>query len=150
MLREISGLTLETDGRYATDGELQFLDSYCDSLDLRISAYQKIANSHKQIIDRVKVVRQEKQGHEEDLPAICRKDLMFLIRYSAAALLFDDLERLRTGMLLWHQTISRSFHYEEHSNEMYDILLQVIPEFVSQEELELVLPVFELDRIVLV
>ena len=150
MLREISELTLETDGRYAIDAELDFLDNYCDSLELRMSAYQKIADSQKQIIDRIKVVRQEKKGNQEDLPAICRKDLMFLIRYSASALLFDDLERLRTGMLLWHQTISRSFHYEDDSTEIYDFLVQVIPEFVSEEELELVLPVFELNRIVLV
>ena len=150
MLREISELTLETDGRYATDVELAFLDDYCDSLDLRISAYHKIANAKDEILDRIKAIRLQNKAEEDALPAPCRQDLSILILHSASALLFDDLERLRTGMLLWHQTISRSFHYEEDSNEIYEILVQVIPEFVSDEELQFVLPAFELDRIVLV
>lgn len=49
MLRQFSNLTVEADGRYATDNELEFLENYFDSYEVRLSAYVKIRDSATEI-----------------------------------------------------------------------------------------------------
>ena len=53
-------------------------------------------------------------------------------------------------MLIWFQTIARAWNFEDDNNDTYDALLEAIPQFFSEEELKYVLPVFELNRAVLV
>jgi hypothetical protein len=150
MLRQLADLTLEADARYAEDYELEFLEDYLDSLEIRIGAYTKITTLVDEIVEQVRLVKQQRHDDFEDFYPTCKRDLVSLIRYSAAALLFDDLERLRTNMLIWFQSIARSFNFEEDNNDTYSILLEVVPQFFSSEELEFVIPVFELNRTVLV
>ncbi len=150
MLRQFSDLTLEADGRYAEDRELQFLESYFDSYETRLSAYLKIRDSAKEIVEKVREGKQKRNPEFQDYYATCKRDLIDLLRYSAAALLFDDLERLRTNMLLWFQTIARAYNFEDDNNDTYDVLLRVIPDFLTPEEAKLALPIFELNKVVLV
>lgn len=150
MLRQFANLTVDADGRYATDRELQFLDSYFDTYELRLSAYLKIRDSAKEIIEKVRLGKQKRNPEFQDFYATCKRDLIDLLRYNAAALLFDDLERLRTNMLLWFQTIARAYTFEDDNIDTYDVLLKVIPEFLTPEETRVALPVFELNRAVLV
>jgi len=42
MLKQLSRLSNETEGRYASTVELQFIKDYVNSVDTRISAYEKI------------------------------------------------------------------------------------------------------------
>ena len=53
MLNQLSRLSVEADGRYATSEELQFLKDYIQSLDLRLSAYEKISAAQTEIVDLV-------------------------------------------------------------------------------------------------
>lgn len=94
--------------------------------------------------------KQERNPEFKDYYATCKRDLIDLLRYSAAALLFDDLERLRTNMLVWFQTIARAYTFEEDNIDTYDVLLQVISDFLTPEEAKVAIPVFELNRVVLV
>jgi len=150
MLKQFADLTLEADGRYAQDYELQFLEDYLDSQDTRMSAYIKLRDSADDIIEAVRLGKQKRNPEFQDYYATCKRDLIDLVRYSAAALLFDDMERLRTNMLLWFQTIARSYNFEEDNNDTYEVLLKVIPQFLSPEEAKLALPIFELNCAVLV
>ena len=50
MLNQLSRLSVEADGRYATTEELQFLKDYIQSLDLRLSAYEKISAAQTEIV----------------------------------------------------------------------------------------------------
>ena len=150
MLRQLADLTLEADARYAEDYELQFLEEYCDSLEVRISAYTKIRTLADEIIEQVKIVKQERHDDFEDYYSTCKRDLTRLLLYSASAILFDDLDRMRENALLWFQTIARAFNYEDDNVDTYGILLEVMKQFLSKEELEYALPVFELNCTVLV
>jgi hypothetical protein len=150
MLKQFADLTLEADGRYAEDYELKFLEDYLDSQDIRMSAYVKIRDSAKEIVEAVRVAKNKRNPDFQDYYATCKRDLIDLIRYCAAALLFDDMERLRTNMLLWFQTISRAYNFENDNIDTYEVLLQVIPQFLTPEEAKLALPIFELNCVVLV
>ncbi|AFZ54087.1 hypothetical protein VKI21_00090 [Cyanobacterium aponinum UTEX 3222] len=150
MLRQFSDLTLEVDGRYAQDYELQFLEDYLDSHQLRMSAYIKIRDNAQAICDRVKEEKQKLHPNWKDYYVTCLRDMVDLLRYSATALLFDDMERLRTNMLLWFQTISRAYNFTDDNIETYDLLLKVVPEFLTPEEAKYAIPAFELNCAVLV
>ncbi|NCO75434.1 MAG: hypothetical protein GW856_09375 [Cyanobacteria bacterium] len=150
MLKQFADLTLEADGRYAEDFELKFLEDYLESQQIRMSAYIKIRDNADAIVEAVKVGKNKRNPEFKDYYATCKRDLIDLIRYCAAALLFDDLERLRTNMLLWFQTISKSWNFEDDNHDTYDVLLQVIPQFLTPEEAKYALPIFELNCAVLV
>ncbi len=150
MLRQFANLTVDADGRYANDRELEFLASYLDSYETRLSAYIKIRDSAAEIVEQVRLGKQKRNSEFEDFYSTCKRDLIDLLRYSAAALLFDDLERLRTNMLLWFQTIARAYTFEEDNNDTYDVLSKVIAQFLTPEEAKFAVPVFELNKVVLV
>lgn len=150
MLKQFADLTIEADGRYAEDYELKFLEDYLESQDIRMSAYIKIRDNADAIVEAVRVGKNKRNPEFKDYYSTCKRDFIDLIRYSAAALLFDDLERLRTNMLLWFQTIAKSWTFEDDNNDTYDVLLQVIPQFLTPEEAKLALPIFELNCAVLV
>jgi hypothetical protein len=149
MLKELANLTLEADARYATSSELDFLKTYLNSVETRLSAYQKIRDSADEIIEQVRVGKNKRNPDFKDFYATCKRDTIDLLRYSAAALLFDDNDRLRTNMLLWFQTISRSFNFVDDNNDTYGILLEVVQTFLTPEEAELAIPVFQLNQAVL-
>jgi Phycobilisome protein len=149
MLKQFADLTIEADGRYAEDYELKFLEDYLESQDLRMSAYVKIKDNAEAILEAVRVAKNKRNSEFKDYYGTCKRDLNDLIRYCAAALLFDDMERLRTNMLLWFQTIAKSWTFEDDNNDTYDVLLQVIPQFLTPEEAKFALPVFELNCAVL-
>jgi len=150
MLKQFADLTVEADGRYAEDFELKFLEDYLETKDLRMSAYIKIRDSAKDIVEAVRVGKQKRNPEFDDYYATCKRDLVDLLRYSAAALLFDDMERLRTNMLLWFQTISMAYKFEDDNVDTYDLLLKAIPDFLTPEEAKLAIPIFELNCAVLV
>ncbi|MBE9222235.1 hypothetical protein IQ215_05945 [Cyanobacterium stanieri LEGE 03274] len=150
MLKQFADLTLEADGRYAEDYELKFLDNYFATKDLRMSAYVKIRDAADEIIEAVRVGKQQRNPEFTDFYVTCKRDLIDLLRYSAAALLFDDMERLRTNMLLWFQTISKAYKFEDDNVDTYDVLLKAIRQFLTPEEAKLAIPIFELNCAVLV
>jgi len=115
-----------------------------------MSAYMKIRDGADEIMEAVKVGKQKRNPEFKDYYVTCKRDMVDLLRYSAAALLFDDMERLRTNMLLWFQTISKAYKFEDDNIDTYDLLLKVISEFLTPEEAKLAIPVFELNCAVLV
>jgi hypothetical protein len=148
MLKQLADLTLEADARYATADQLQFLKNYLDSVDDRVEAYKKMRDAADSIIEQVKLEKQ-KINPDFEWYNICKRDIVDLLRYSAAAMLFDDLERLRNGMLVWYKTIVRAYNYEQDSDESYRILQDVIKIYLSPEEVDFVMGALQLNHAVL-
>ncbi len=154
MFKQLTRLSIDADGRYATDSELQFLQDYLDTVETRISAYESIREHEEQIIYRWEAA---KHGLKEDLfhmgdrdvSEICRRDMTNVFRCSATAILFNDLDRLREGLLIWYQTIVRAFNYTKYAKLNYVIIQDVIKEFLKPEEVDLLLPALKLDHTIL-
>lgn len=149
MLKELAKLTVETDGRYANASELQFLKNYLDSVENRVVAYEKVRTSAVDIIKKVEEEKHKIHPDFENFYIICKRDVVDLLRYSAAAMLFEDLERLRNGMLVWYKTIVRAYNYEQDSDETYRILQDVIKLYLSEEEVNYIMPALQLNQAVL-
>ena len=151
MLSQLNQLYTQTDGRYATDSELLFLERYLKTIQLRFSAYQKIQAAEAQIIQQVHAQLRAmdpgllRQG-PTDLTAKWKQDTLRSLRYAALALLIDDPETLRERMLLWFQSIMRAFGAEQSCNATYTIMQDVVKQFLSPAEAELFCPILELTR----
>ncbi|MBR8827942.1 MAG: allophycocyanin [Gomphosphaeria aponina SAG 52.96 = DSM 107014] len=152
MLKELGRLTVETDGRYATASELQFIKDYLESAEKRVSAYEKIRNSEETIIHRVETEKRKvfpeffKMG--EDYVAICNKNMRALMRFATAAMLVNDLDHLRE-VLLWYNTIVRSFKYEKDSEITFPVFQEVMKMYLTAEEAAMIIPAFQVNYTIL-
>jgi hypothetical protein len=154
MFKQLTRLSIDADGRYATDDELKFLDDYLDTIETRVSTYETIREHEEQIIYRWEAAKRGiKQDvfhmGDRDVTEICRRDMTNVFRCSATAILFNDLDRLREGLLIWYQTIVRAFKYDKYTNITYAVIQETIKEFLKPEEVELMLPALKLNHTIL-
>ena len=151
MLSQLNTLCTETDGRYATDAELMFLQRYLQTVPLRFSAYQKIQAHEAEIIQQVQEQLQAispslLQQSQTDLTAKWKLDTIRSLRYAALALLIDDPKTLRESMLLWFQSIIRAFGAQQSCNLTYTLMQDVVTQYLTPAEVELFCPILELTR----
>lgn len=154
MFKQLTRLSIDADGRYATDDELKFLDDYLATVETRVSTYETIRENEEQIIYRWEAAKRGiKQDvfhmGDRDVSEICRRDMTNIFRCSATAILFNDLDRLREGLLIWYQTIVRAFKYDKYTNITYAVIQDTIKEFLKPEEVELMLPALKLNHTIL-
>jgi hypothetical protein len=154
MLKQLAHLSVEADGRYATAKELQFLKDYMDSVDQRMSAYEKIRDAEAEIIQQIEAEKQAVDPKlfwmgNRDITDICRRDMTNILRLSAAAVLLNDLDRLRDAVLLWYRTIVRSYNYPQYADVTYPIVREVVQQHLSTEESRVMLPALQLDHSIL-
>ena len=151
MLRQLSQLSIDTDGRYASATELQFLKDYLKSADQRITAYEKIRDAADQIIDQVEAAACEIEPNvfhqgPRDLTAMFRRDRKHNLRFSSASMLFNDLERLRDSLLIWKRTIISAVKQEHASQIVCQVLSGIVKQHLTPEEAALMMPSLQLDK----
>jgi hypothetical protein len=154
MLKKFGRLGLETDARFASDSELQFIQDYLEQADQKITAYEKVRNQEQAIIDSwQELKRQCPQDlftqNGRDISEICHRDATNILRFSAAAMLLDDLDRLRDGFLIWYQTIAKSYQYKSYAQINYRLVQTVIRQFLTPEEAMMIIPIFQLEQTIL-
>ena len=154
MLKQLARLSLEADGCYATERELQFLKNYLQSIDQRISAYEKIRDAEEEIIAQTKAKMNSQNPNlfirgSRDLSSIWQRDVINILRCSLAAMLIDDLDWLRDSLLLWHRTIVNAHKTQHISQVTYEVIPGIIRQYLTAEEAELIMPVLQLDQSIL-
>jgi hypothetical protein len=154
MLNQLARLSRETDGRYATAMDLQFIKDYVASVDHRISAYEKIRDAEYQIMYEVTAQVRLSQPNifmkgDQDLTTMAQRDCGHVLKCGVAAMLIDDLDRLRDGLLLWHQTIIHAVQTDKISQAMWRVLPDVVQRYLSPEEAAIILPVLRLNQALL-
>jgi hypothetical protein len=155
MLTQLNRLCLEIDGRYARSDELDFVKSYLQSTDLRLNVYQKLCTHAPEIIakteEKMKVM--DKRiffNSEHDFTEVWEKDIEMLLRYAAAAVLFNDPDHLREGLLLWHNTIAKSYKFDHTCDVTFNTMPEIVKEYLTEEEVKLFLPIVQMNKIFLV
>ncbi len=155
MLTKLNQLTLETEGRYATDNELSFLDEYIDSLSVRIDTYQKIKDLETEIINQIQndlheINLDDVANHDLIDKSCCGRDAKIVLRHSACAVLIDDCERLRESLLLWHRTIIFAFRIDDFARIMFlELMPSVLADLLTEKEYDLMKPSLQLSESVL-
>ncbi|MEM7771807.1 MAG: phycobilisome protein [Cyanobacteria bacterium P01_A01_bin.37] len=154
MLKAFHNLSVQAEGRYATDAELQFAVDYTNSYTLRLALYQKLQRLEKPFIEQV---YQQLNASEpslfrtgkKNLAAKWKRDTMRVLKYSALALLLDDTEIHQERFLFWFQTIMRSFGAQRSCDATYTALQQVAMQKLSDVEAAMFCPILELNRVAL-
>jgi hypothetical protein len=157
MLKQLTNLTIEADGRYATDAELKFLHNYLDSVEQRVEIYEKIRDRQDSLIAQVRSEKtmlaaegrdnfSNQNDHQKEL---CLRDLGSVIRCSAAAILLDEPDRIKEALLLWYYTIVRAFNYLEQAHITYQNLDKAIQQQLTPEQAKLAAPILRLNHTIL-
>jgi hypothetical protein len=151
MLSQFQNLSITTDGRFASDEELQFAESYARTFAIRADAYRKIKETERVLVEQVQSKLQArypdvftKSG--EDLSAKWKQDTIRVLRYSAITVLLDDPKLLRDQFLYWFQTIMQAFGTEQICNATYALMQDVARQVLPSEVANLLCPVLELNR----
>jgi Phycobilisome protein len=151
MLSQMQRLSLEAEGRYATDEELKFIPEYLKTYELRLQTYQKLQEIEATVIQQVYEKVQAKdpatfRNGNVDLSAKCKRDALMTWRYSAMTLLIDDQETLRERYLLWYQTMTRSCSGNGKSSAVYSMMQEVVKQYLTPPQSALINPILELSR----
>lgn len=151
MLTNLTRLSVESDGRYATTEELLFLNDYFNSLENRLTCYEKLSQNHSEILDQIIEKSQSInnkcfQTPRGDMKERCKRDLTFLLRATTAALLFNDTENLQEDILIWHSTIIKSFQLTETIKIIFDLMNEVLQDYLTPEEMIIVKPFIYLNK----
>ena len=151
MLKQLTELCANTDGRYASDSELVFFQDYLKTARLRFSLYQKIQNLEPKLIQQVLANLKEKDPNllksgGTDVTAKWQRDTVRVLRYAATALLIDDPEIFKETMLLWFQTVMKSFKAEQSCEATYESLQSVVQSALTPDEAALFCPLLEMSR----
>jgi len=154
MFIKLEKLSIEADGRYATDDELEFVSSYTKSFPARLQAYKKIHSLEQKIVEEVytKLRSQEPkllQVGTEDVGVKWKRDTFRVLRFAALTLLVDDLDYLKEQFLLWYQTIMQAFSAERSCNATYNLMQETIKKSLEPSEVVLLSPSLELTRTIL-
>ena len=151
MLSKLQQLGTNADARYASDDELQFVDTYITSFESRIDAYQRIKSVEKEIVETVLARLQSSHPtllfpKGEDMKNKWKQDTFRVLRYSAMTVLLDDPELLQQQFLYWFQTIMQAFGAQEACNVTYLVMQEVSREILPQDVANLLCPILEMNR----
>ncbi len=154
MLTQLQRLSIEVDGRYATDAELQFMDPLQASWELRLSAYRKLQAAEPTIIQEVEAKLKAMDPQllmrgVEDFSTKWKADTVRTLRIVAMAMLIDDEDRLKDRFLYWFQTLMRAFKTQRSCDTTYQLLQDAIKRHLTPAEAKLILPFLELTRTML-
>jgi len=154
MLSKLEKMSVEIERGYATDEDLHFLKDYMDSFSLRLSAYNKIRELEKEIVEQVEAKLNKIDPNllntgDKDVSGKWRRDTFRALRHSAITVLIDDPDRLKDQFLTWYQTIMQAFGAEKSCNATYSVMQDVVERVLPPSEAKLLRSVLELNRSIL-
>jgi len=154
MLSQLQKLSCETDGRYATDEELEFVSEFGRSFYLRVQTYQQLQAMETVIVQQVLTKMQFLDPallhhHNADVTAKWQRDTIRVLRYSAIAMLLNDPDSLRDRLLFWFRTIMKAFGAERCCNVTYAVMQDVVKQHLTASQASLFCPILEMNRQIL-
>ncbi len=154
MLKQLELLSITAEGRYATAQELKFVRDYVATVELRLSAYEKIRDNEDEIMARLEAKLRKIQADifqvgTRDVSFKCRRDIRIVLRNTNAALLINDLDCLREHILVWQRTLMKAFKLKHITEKVHTTMPKIIEQFLTVEEFALVEPVLQLNQAVL-
>jgi hypothetical protein len=154
MLTQLSRLALESDGRYASAEELQFLKNYVQTAPQRALAYKTIRDQEAFLLDELYTQAKTTDGGSlfkgtQDVSNFFKRDQKHVLRVASASMLFNDLDFLREGLLLWHRTVIKAFGVERPAQVACQVWPNVMGKYLSTDEVSFMSPVVGLIRAIL-
>lgn len=150
MLSQLMSLSQSTDGRYASDEELEFLSDYYQSFNLRLQTYQKLQSIEstivQEVLEKIRYIDPALlRSGREDMTTKWKRDTIRVLRYSAIAMLLNDQKTLRERLLFWMQTIMRAFGAQKSCKVTYQVMQEVVKQHLTATQAGLFCPILEVN-----
>ncbi|MBD2154639.1 phycobilisome protein [Leptolyngbya sp. FACHB-16] len=153
MLSQLQKLSIETEGRYATDDELAIITEYMQAFHARVEVYEALVKAEGKIIQEVFETIEAKHPEvfrgSKNLKDKWKTDTIRVLRYTAVAMLMNDPKTVRERFLAWFQTVMRAFSAQASCDITYRVMESVMARHLTAEGMALVQPFLELNRQVL-
>lgn len=150
-MSQLERLSLEADGRYASDAELQFLTDYVQSFHLRSQTYLKFQELESMLVQQAYIKMRSinpalfNYGNTE-IGTKWKQDTVRVLRYTAVAVLMNDSDTFRERFLLWFQTVMKAFGVQQSCDVTYQVLQALVKQHFSPPQAQLICPILELTR----
>lgn len=129
----------QAEGRYLADTELKPLEDFLQSYTVRLSAYSLLqTQADSLVVQTLRQMAQTDRATIQEHGELCKRDMSYVLRTAALAMLRDDEDGYRQNFILWMQNIMRSLHKEHLSAKAYRTLQSVIQEALPPHEANLI------------
>jgi mannitol-1-phosphate/altronate dehydrogenase len=119
----------QADGRYFNDAELQPLEGYVQTYALRLETYSLLGEqSEKLVLQTLRKLAQTDRHTIQEHGEKCKRDMSYVVRSIAIAILKDDEDAFNQQVVLWMQNIMTALHKESQSARAYRLLTEVVAE----------------------
>jgi hypothetical protein len=152
MLSQLENLSREVDGCYASDLELQFIEDYVQSFGLRLQTYQRLQELQPTLLKQVYLKMQSQQSagftgqNDQELIEQCYRDLVYCLQLTAAAVLFNDPERLEKQLRLLPRMMMQPPEQDRLFHQVYGFLQELVPQHLTTAQADLVCPILRLNH----
>lgn len=129
----------QADGRYFTDVELGLLEDYLKTFPGRLETYSILCEKSDEFINKALQKLAHTDAHVvREHGEKCVRDMSYVLRYVAIAVLRDDDSGFKQQLILWMQNIMAALNKEAQSARAYRLLQEVLRENMSAENARLV------------
>ncbi len=120
---------LQADGRYLTDDELQPFQSLRKTHATRLRTYGLLEEQAEALINQaLDTMAQTEPNTISQHRSVCQRDMSYVLRAIAVAILQDDEAAFIEQLVLWMQNIMKAVQKEKQSAWAYRILQEVVSE----------------------
>ncbi len=151
MLSQLHALEQMTPDRYATDEDLQFLDTFGQAFPDRRALYLLFQSLEEKLVEETYQLLEQKYPEVlrvkgMDFASKWKADTLRVLRYTAAAILLNDSATFQERFLLWFQTIMRAFGVRRNCYITYEAMKVVIHKHLTPSQFQLVEPLLNLTQ----
>ncbi|MGG6296519.1 phycobilisome protein [Leptolyngbya sp. AN02str] len=126
------------DGRYLSDRELSPLEHYAHSYHNRLNTYTLLHQNADQLVTRSLQQMGVSDPYVTQHKTTCFRDMSYVVRMVAIALLRDDEDGFKQEFVLWMQNILAALHKDAQSAKAYRILQITIANELPSDNAKLV------------
>ena len=141
MLSTLNQTTAQAYGRFLSDQELQGLQAYVNSFQVRRQAYQLLSQNSETLV--IAALKQLAATHYQEVKTYstkCKRDMDYALKEIAKAVLMDGEEVFKQGFSLWMENITRAVHRGNSAAQAYAYLKAEIIKTMPEDCAALVVP----------
>lgn len=145
MNSKLEALFNEPEKRYLNSDELSSLSQYVSSVPERLNVYRQLRDKEVQLLQPVvDTIQQQMPDVAESTLERSVQNMMLILRYSAMAMLVDDLEFMDKRLQGWLPEMVKAFGTQAINQKLFELLNQKLTQALSPQQLNLLKP--NLDR----
>lgn len=141
---ELLSLLETAEQRYLEPKEIELYRRHAASLNRRLQTYEMLREQETTIFQAIadRLVKALPNESQENLER-CLKYWLLIVRYSATAMLINDLSYLHNRLQDWVKGLLETYETYQIDVQVYDLLMQELKNYLSQDDVRLLDPVLE-------